>query len=213
PWVRSAALHAIKALRVPESMPAALDALDSPHAEGRREAVGVLSYLKLPETLGALTRMAVHDEDTDVRRAAVGALGFATGATDVNVQPTLSRALTDTAWQVREEAAGTMGKLNLVLGASSLITAMEDGYWQVRVKAARSLGRLRATDALPSLSAALDHPISNLRKEAVIALGELRDTRAMPALERALGDADPDVRKLAKLALAQLRMPEQGALS
>jgi HEAT repeat protein len=210
--VQAAALHAVKALRVKEAMAPALTALESPHAEVRREAVGVLAYLKQTQTLDALTRMAVHDEDMDVRRAAVGALGFAIESGDVNVQPTLSRALGDAAWQVREEAAGTMGKLGLALGANSLITAMEDEYWQVRVKAARSLGRLRSKDALPALGAALDHPISNLRKEAVIALGDLRDTRAIPSLERALGDADPDVRKLAKLALAQLRMPDDGAL-
>ena len=54
----------------------ALAAIDSPHAEVRREAVGVLAYLKRIETLPALTRLAVHDPEPEVRRAAVGALAL-----------------------------------------------------------------------------------------------------------------------------------------
>ena len=44
----------------------------------------------------------MNDPDPEVRRIAIGALGF---ATDVEVLPALRHALSDTSWQVREEAA------------------------------------------------------------------------------------------------------------
>src|SRR5690606_24867221 len=108
PFVHSALLRALRELRVPKAFAAAMAGLESGSAPVRREAVGVLGYLKRPEGLGALTRVATNDDDPIVRRAAVGALGY---AADVDVLPALAAALRDPAWQVREEAAATMGKL------------------------------------------------------------------------------------------------------
>jgi HEAT repeat protein len=206
PDVKAAALRAVKALRVDEAFEPALTALHDGDATVRREAVGVLGYLRRPQALGALTEVAAHDPDPEVRRVAVGVLGYAGECTEISVHPALSRAMVDAAWQVREEAATTLGKLGSALGVNDLITAMADEYWQVRVKAARSLGKLKARAAVPALADALLHPMSNLRKEAVIALGETGDPRAITPLEKALGDSDPDVRKLAKLALTTIQM-------
>ncbi|OGB77362.1 MAG: hypothetical protein A3G82_02645 [Burkholderiales bacterium RIFCSPLOWO2_12_FULL_67_210] len=168
--------------------------------------MGVLGYLKRPQAIADLTQIAAHDAEPEVRRVAVGALGYAGESTAVSVHPALSRALVDTAWQVREEAATTFAKTRSALGVPDLIRAMDDAYWQVRVKAARSLGKLKATAAVPVLAEATTHAVSNLRKEAVIALGEIGDTRGIAPLERALKDSDPDVRKLAKLALTSIQM-------
>jgi hypothetical protein len=173
----------------------------------------VLGYLKLPQGIAALTQIAAHDTEPDVRRVAVGALGYATSSSDISVHPTLSRAIVDPAWQVREEAATTFAKTKSLLGVPDLINAMQDEYWQVRVKAARSLGKLKAKAAVSVLCEALTHEVSNLRKESVIALGEVGDTRAITALEKALHDNDPDVRKLAKLALTSIQMNGSGEVA
>jgi hypothetical protein len=141
--------------------------------------------------------------DGEVRRIAVGALGYASG---VSVLPALTRALGDSVWMVRDEAAQTIGKLRLGPAIPDLVRAMQDEYWQVRVKAARSLGLLKSAAGLPALVEALAHPMGNLRKEAAIALGEIADPRAIPALEAVLDDVDPDVRKLARLALTAMAM-------
>lgn len=200
-FVQAAVFRALRALRVPGALAPALSALEHPQASVRREATGVLGYLRNPGSLGPLTRVAMNDPDPEVRRIAVGALGF---ATDVDVLPALTHALSDTSWQVREEAASTAGKLKLAGAVEQLIKTMGDTYWQVRVRAARSLGRLKDAAALPVLFTALKHEISNLRKEAAIALGEIGDPKAIPALEEALKDPDPDVRKLTQLALKQI---------
>jgi HEAT repeat protein len=208
-FVSAAALRGLRELRVAEAVEPALAALQRPEAGVRREAVGVLGWLRHQPALPQLARAAVEDEDAEVRRAATGALGLA-GPGDVDaVLPALCAALRDAAWSVREEAATTLGKLRPEhpSAAQALRAAMDDDYWQVRLRAARALGRLRDRGAVPLLTAALLHPAGNLRKEAAIALGEIGDAHAVPALTAASDDPDPEVRKAARSALQRLGAP------
>jgi HEAT repeat protein len=200
--VRIAAFRALRELRLPAAAPAAVIALNDEDASVRREAVGVLGWLKQTEALDALARLASEDPDTDVRRAATGALGL---AIDARVLPALRLALQDAAWQVREEAATTLGKVGHDDAGPALIAALDDEYWQVRLRATRSLGRLRYAQALPGLIGTLGHSISNLRKEAALALGEVGDRGAVAALQGAQNDGDPEVRKAVRIALSQLQ--------
>lgn len=202
PAKQAALLRALRALRDPNAYAPALAALQSPSSEVRCAGVGVLGYLRNPTALPQIAQIVTNDPDPEVRRIAVGALGYTPDATMVTT--TLVTALHDTYWQVREEAAATLGKLKAINAAGDLVRVMSDEYWQVRVKATRSLGKMKARIALPALIAALGHVISNLRKEAAIALGEVGDKSAILALEKALQDPDPDVRKLAQLALNQI---------
>ncbi|MBW6293633.1 HEAT repeat domain-containing protein, partial [Pseudomonas aeruginosa] len=73
------------------------------------------------------------------RRGAPGARGLSRGAT---VLPALCAALADAQWQVREEAATTLGKLGREEAGEPLLKALADDYWQVRLRAARAVGRL-----------------------------------------------------------------------
>lgn len=108
PFVRASALRALRELRLEDAAAPALLALTDDAAAVRREAVGILGWLKHQPALPALARMAETEPDTDVRRAAIGALGL---ARDSSVLPALMAALNDAAWQVREEAATTLGKV------------------------------------------------------------------------------------------------------
>ncbi|MCO8169121.1 HEAT repeat domain-containing protein [Pseudomonas sp. 21LCFQ02] len=204
--VRCAAFRALRELRDQRAAEAALLALDDPEAGVRREAVAVLGWLKQTQALTTLSRLLAHDPDTEVRRAAAGALGMASEAA---VIPALCQALHDAAWQVREEAATTLGKVAgdtaaQALAGDGLLGALHDGYWQVRLRATRSLGRLRYGAALSALIETLQHSISNLRKEAALALGELGNPDAIGALQAAEQDGDPEVRKAVRIALAQI---------
>lgn len=199
---RAAILAALKKLRQPQALVPALESLEDTRPSVRREAVGVLAYLKDPAALPALTHRASADPDPEVRRAAAGALSFA--AAD-SVLPALAAALGDADWQVRQEAAVTLGKLLLPGSAAGLIAALADSAWEVRLKAAQALGRLQAAEAVPALAEALQHPVSNLRKEAAAALGAIGSEIARPVLTAALGDADVDVRKTAARALEALK--------
>jgi HEAT repeat protein len=203
PFVRAAILRGLRELRFGEAFDPALHALSDSAPSVRLEAVGVLGWLKDPRALRPLAALATEDTDTGVRRAAVGALGFA-AATDAVATHALLGALRDGAWQVREEAATTLGKLRAPTARDPLVAALDDDYWQVRVRAVRALGHAGDASAAPPVAALLTHSVSNLRKEAALALGELRDPHTLPALRDALQDRDPDVRKAVRIALQQI---------
>jgi HEAT repeat protein len=215
PFVRAAILRGLRELRFGEAFDPALHALSDSAPSVRLEAVGVLGWLKDPRALRPLAALATEDTDTGVRRAAVGALGFAAAtdavgalgfaaATDAVATHALLGALRDGAWQVREEAATTLGKLRAPTARDPLVAALDDDYWQVRVRAVRALGHAGDASAAPPVAALLTHSVSNLRKEAALALGELRDPHTLPALRDALQDRDPDVRKAVRIALQQI---------
>jgi HEAT repeat protein len=212
----SSVLRALKELRIPAAAQPALAALTHVDASVRREAVGVLGWLKFTAALPGIGHLAVADVDVDVRRTACGALGMAAQDADVvdvrHVLTALIACLKDHAWQVREEAATTLGKFRAAHDgvAEALRAGMQDDYWQVRLRAARSLGRLRDAEALPVLIEALLHSAGNLRKEAAIALGEIGDPGAIDALKASNTDPDPEVRKAVRLALAQFAARRAG---
>ena len=164
----------------------------------------MLGWLKLAAALEPIAGLATTDADAEVRRASGGALGMAAPGSGA-ARAALVTALGDIAWQVREEAATTLGKFQRddYIGAA-LRGALEDDHWQVRLRAARSLGRLRDTAAVPLLIEGLVHAAGNLRKECAIALGEVGEGSAVPALQAAAGDPDPEVRKAIRLALQRL---------
>ncbi|VWB16523.1 PBS lyase [Burkholderia pseudomultivorans] len=203
PLVRGAVLRGLRELRFADAFEPALDALDDAAAAVRSEAVAVLGWLRDPRALAPLARVATNDPDAEVRRIAVGAVGFATPDETV-VSAALLAALRDGEWQVREEAAATLGKLRVAHARKPLVAALDDDYWQVRVRAARALGQLRDAAAAPAVAALLAHAIGNLRKEAALALGELRDPATLPALHDALEDRDPEVRKAVRIAIRQI---------
>lgn len=203
PFVRAATLRALRELRFADAFEPALQALADTTPSVRLEAVAVLGWLKDARALAPLAALATCDAETDVRRAAVGSLGFAP-ATHAVATAALFDALRDGAWQVREEAATTLGKLRAPAARAQLVAALDDDYWQVRLRAVRALGQIGDASAAQAAAALLTHAISNLRKEAALALGELRDPSTLQALRNALEDRDPDVRKAVRIALQQV---------
>lgn len=203
PFVRRAVLRGLRELRDAAAYEPALQALTDTDADVRLEAVTVLGWLKDTRALAPLAALAAADAHAGVRRAAAGALGFAAD-NDAQTSAALLHALRDADWQVREEAATTLGKLRTAHTRDALVAALADDYWQVRLRAARALGRIGDAQAAGALIALLTHSISNLRKEAALALGELGSPAAVAPLRTALEDRDPEVRKAVRIALQQL---------
>ncbi|MBN3858761.1 HEAT repeat domain-containing protein, partial [Paraburkholderia sp. Ac-20340] len=172
-------------------------------AQVRLEAVAVLGWLKDARALAPLSALLATDAQVPVRHAAAGALGFA-APDDAHAAPALLHALGDADWQVREEAATTLGKLRSHAARDALVTALADDYWQVRLRATRALGRLADPQAAAAIGALLTHSISNLRKEAALALGEIGAPASIALLQAALEDRDPEVRKAVRIALQQV---------
>lgn len=145
-FVCAAALRALKELRVVAAAGPAAAALAHAEAAVRREAIGVLGWLRHAPSLPVLARLAQADAEAEVRRAAAGSLGMASPDEAPSVLPALCAALGDADWLVREEAATTLGKLvqpveagpQRAAACAALREAMGDDYWQVRLRAARS---------------------------------------------------------------------------
>jgi HEAT repeat protein len=201
PFVMAATLRALRNLRHEPALRAGMSLLAHPHAAVRHEAVGLLGYLRRPETMADIARLALSDPQSEVRRHAVAAL---VSADPQSICGTLNRALTDTDWQVRAESAAVIGRLKIEGGVGALIAATADPSWQVREKAVEALGQIGARRALSAIGRCTADEISNLRKAAVTAIGEIADADGRRYLEPALLDSDPDVRKMARWALDRL---------
>ncbi|MEI5998196.1 HEAT repeat domain-containing protein [Paraburkholderia bengalensis] len=99
PFLQAAVLRALRELRYADAFSPAVRALDHDDPKVRIEAVGMLGWLKDARALAPLAAIAAHDANADIRRAAVGALGFAP-ANDVATTAALRHALADAAWPV-----------------------------------------------------------------------------------------------------------------
>ena len=203
PFVLAAILRALRNLRYEPAQAAGSRLLAHEHAVVRHEAVGLLGYLRKPETMADIARLAVCDPQAEVRRQAVAAL-VSGDAQAVGL--TLIRSIADADWQVRAESAALLGRLKITAGIGALVRATEDATWQVREKAVEALGLLGARQALPAIGRCAADEVSNLRKAAVTAIGEICDPEGRRYLEPALLDSDPDVRKMARWALDRLGM-------
>ena len=161
----------------------------------------MIGFLKLEESIPALTA-STADADAHVRRAAVSALAFS------QMKPaaeSITRALEDDDWMVREMAAETLGlNSNGQIAADQLIAALTDAFWQVRLKAIRSLGKMKIDRAVRPIGGCITHEQANLRKEAAAALGEIANPAAEPFLALVANDPDPEVRKNSRWALQQI---------
>ncbi|MGM7374777.1 HEAT repeat domain-containing protein, partial [Acinetobacter baumannii] len=108
---------------------------------------------------------------------ATGGLAYSQSISTEVIQA-LQHSLTSESWQLRVEAALTIGKLHIVQLETPLIHALSDLYWQVRIAAVRSLGLLKSRLAVAHFSDNFNHEISNLRKEVALALGDIGTSEA-----------------------------------
>jgi len=119
---------------------------------------------------------------------------------------------------VRQAAAGALGKIGDARALEPLIAALKDGSSGVRQAVAEALGKIGDVRALEPLIAVLkkkgadwEEKYSYVRPAAARALGNIRDSRALESLITALKDGNKNVRQAAAGALEQLGWnPDQG---
>ena len=111
-------------------------ALRDRDASVREQAVGVIGWLKLEESVPALIAAAA-DPDAHVRRGAISALASPTPAPPATASSRRSRRRLDGA---RDRGRDARHRARSATAADPLIAALSDEFWQVRLKAVRSLG-------------------------------------------------------------------------
>ena len=203
-FVIASILRAIRELRAEHLFDDILQHVQHPNPLVRKEAVSTLSWLQKQQGLEALAEIAKNDHDAEIRRIATGGLG-ASQSLSPEILAALESSLTAEEWQLRVEAALTIGKLKVVELENILLQQLDDSYWQVRIAVTRSLGLLKAKSAIAKLQENFQHDISNLRKEVAIALGEIGGEQAQNILLQHAEDPDPEVRKSIRIGLALIQ--------
>lgn len=203
-FVIASILRAIRELRAEQLFDDILQHVQHANPLVRKEAVSTLSWLQKQQGLAALANIAQHDVDAEIRRIATGGLG-ASQSLSPDILSALESSLTAGEWQLRVEAALTIGKLKAIELEETLLQQLDDEYWQVRIAITRSLGLLKAKSAIAKLQENFQHDISNLRKEVAIALGEIGGEQAQDILLAHAEDPDPEVRKSIRIGLALIQ--------
>jgi len=122
---------------------------------------------------------ALQDENYDVRRSAVKALGKI--GSDVAI-PALIQALQDENYNVRRSAVKALGKIGSDVAIPALIQALQDEKHNVRRSAAEALGKIGSETAIQALIQVLQDENYNVRRSATEALGKIGSDAAVPAL-------------------------------
>jgi HEAT repeat protein len=124
--------------------------------------------------------------------------------------PALSRALSDSDWNVRGPAAEALGEQASLGGTSGadavgpLLGKLDDPAVPVRIQVVRALAHLRDKRAVVPLVGKVQDAVSDVRREVARALGDLGDVRASQALLLQLRDNISEVRLEALRSLGRL---------
>ena len=138
---------------------------------------------------GAEQRLDAIDQLQDYSRRAPGELQDVSG-------PLIQALGNDAAWEVRAEAAKTLGDEGYRIAIDALVTALhEDEREEVRIAAARALAKLAGEEALVAFIKTLEEDESPLVRDAAIdGLATLGGSTALDAIRGALADPSPEIR-------------------
>lgn len=132
------AMVGLKMLDEQSALEPVLDALESPHAEVRLEAVNTLWMLRNSAAVEPLIRHLQHDGDAEVKRGAASALGW---LGDRRALSPLLVALEDRDWNLRQTAAYALGQLGDEQALPALRRSLSDPKPQVRKSVKSALSR------------------------------------------------------------------------
>jgi HEAT repeat protein len=114
----------------------------------------------------------------------------------------------DGGFDIRNEVADALGKINAPQSGDILIGLLNDRKATVRSAAAKSLGLLKCSRAEGNLIGLLSDGDREGRISAIEALDSLRDPASIPYLRKCTKDADLSVKKTAIKALGGLHSPQ-----
>lgn len=203
PAIRSMGFDTLRALRVPEAVPAAVEGMVDPDERVRAAAVALVGDIGGPETVGQL-RTRTADPERVVRAAAVRALGLMKTPA---AAPDFQRLLEDPDSEVRHAAAGAAGEAGARQLVPALAAALGDSHAEVRVAAARSLGMLGERRAVPDLLRAYAGAEPDLREAVIEAISRLDPTTAVGLVDQLIESGDSAGKIGAIRTLGRLHSP------
>jgi HEAT repeat protein len=140
----------------------------------RLQAVRSLGRVGGSQSLEAL-RVALNDENEQVRREAAWALGRRGDAPSLEA---LLGALNDPSWQVRAQAARGLNRIRSERAVEPLSAALGDQRAEVRLEVVKALGHIGGERAVETLRVALNDESQIVSRQAQRALARLKGTRS-----------------------------------
>ncbi len=208
PLVRELAVIALSHLPPELCAPALLDATASPHPELRFQAV-LLAAEHCPQDAEPIVRRLLQDADSRVRASAVRAAGVL-GATRASaLARALGDALTDSARQVRAEAALLLTAAGDARASAGLVEALQDPeLCAAALDAAPELGaQPEVVAAVAALAQSFLRP-RIVKAAAARALARMGDPRGPTALREVLTGLRGDARSYAVEVVGELGLAE-----
>ena len=192
-----------------------LDMLRLDPDDGVREAVaralGRFTYIaQCTDKLGAngdklrqvlLDRANDRDEDTDVRRRAIEALGYFQG--DREIEALIAEAYEGGGVRA-ESALFAMGRSMDERWQQVVLDELESSRPAMRYEAARAAGEMTMAEALPFLTRLSQDRDTEVRLAAIWSLGQIGGKPAREALQKALQSKEPAIREAAQEAIDEI---------
>ncbi|MDW8363219.1 MAG: HEAT repeat domain-containing protein [Myxococcales bacterium] len=156
---------------------------NDPNVTRRVRAAEALGEMLMPTVLESLERAAREDRASEVRAAAVRALGR---LNHPGGNATIAAAFSDADASVRLDALRQVLRVNFFRNHEALLPALADSDARVRRQAALVVGELRVQEAVEALAALLrGDENADVRQAAAWALGRIGGAAARSELQRA----------------------------
>jgi HEAT repeat protein len=206
-WTRAHALRILGELKLPQSVPTLLAALEDKDPDVRNVAAHSLGRMRLQATEEALVGLlGKHDQAVSARIAAICIeMGSRTA-------PLLIKSLRDGSPKARFWAAKILGEIRDPRATRSLADALLDTDPEVRSAATWALGQVADRSTAALLEPLLDDSTWYVRAHAAESLGKIGDASYVGPLAEKLRDASWWVRKNALDALVALGEPSKATL-
>ncbi len=202
PYARAWAAHALGNYPSLTTVQVLMEAADDPDERVRREVYEALGRLGDTLALNTLTRAAVRDPSTELRRVAERAAHQAvTGRDTLSDLPTQLALLSSGDTPERIVAARALGSSDDWRVYEPLLHAASTGPLEVRIASVSALGQLGDRRAVPFLHQLVHDQEGSLRYHAIAAIAHLGDESSPSALMSILSDPDPETRRFAIRAL------------
>ena len=206
-WTRAHALRILGELKLPQSVPTLLAALEDKDPDVRNVAARSLGRMRLQATEEALVQLlGKHDQAVSARIAAICIeMGTRTA-------PLLIKTLRDGSPKARFWAARILGEIRDPRATRSLTDALLDTDADVRSAATWALGQVADRSTAALIEPLLHDSAWYVRAHAAESLGKIGDASYVGALAERLTDASWWVRKNALDALVGFGEPSKAAL-
>jgi HEAT repeat protein len=206
-WTRAHALRILGQLKLPQSVPTLLQALEDKDPDVRNVAARSLGRMKLQAAEEALVQLlGKHDQAVSARIAAICIeLGTRTA-------PLLIKTLRDGIPKARFWAARILGEVRDPRAVRSLSDALLDPDAEVRSSAAWALGQIGDRQSASLVQPLLKDSVWYVRAHAAEALGKIGDPAYAASLADSLRDSSWWVRKNGLDALVRLGEPSKDVL-